>query len=187
MTNVDTYTLQEEEGSGKLRFFFESVGEEEVVKLVEYGYIQPLEIGHLYNLGFGDYDIETGTILDDVNTNNGDMWPVLNTVLSTIPQFFDEHPFDTIAVQGSDSVPGFEERCRPNCENPRRCKTVCRNLNRRINSYRYFLDKHYAELTQTYVFFGYIRALQKRVPYRKEVKYDAIFVTKKQFPLLTSS
>ncbi|WP_426059969.1 DUF6934 family protein [Hymenobacter sp. B1770] len=179
MKNISTYPLREADDEPKNRkFFFKSIGKLTIVKVVEYMYVQPYGLGGLYNLAFGDYDKATRSIIDDTNSNNDDIRPVMNTVLSTIPLFFDEYPYATIAVQGSDSGAEFEIQCRITCLN-KRCDATCRNADRRINSYRYFLNKNYDELKETYVFSGYIRALSQKFPYRPDVKYDAVFVSKK--------
>ena len=183
MNNVAPYPIEEEEDSGKQKFFFESTGQKSIIKTIEYSYIQNFGLGGLYNLGFGDYDPATGAVSDDINSNNGDLWSVASTVLSTIPLFFEDHPYDTISVQGSDSIAGFEAECRQTCTQiHRRCKAGCKNLDRRINTYRYFLDKNHDELAQTYAFGGYIAALRRIVPYQAKVKYDAVLVSRKVLP-----
>ncbi|MBO2010869.1 DUF6934 family protein [Hymenobacter negativus] len=180
MKTISTYPIIEADDEPKSRkFFFESTGKQSIVKAVEYSFVMEYGLGGLYNLAFGDYDRATGAISDDKNSNNDDIWPVLNTVVNTVPTFFSEHPFATITVQGSDSGAEFEEQCKAICAN-KRCAGGCRNVDRRIKAYRFFVDRNYEELKQTYVFSGYISALQRVVPYQRNVKYDAIFVSKKQ-------
>lgn len=179
MKNITTYALREAEDEPRNRkFFFKSTGKITIVKAVEYMYVQPYGLGGLYNLAFGDYDKATRSIIDDTNSNNDDMRSVMNTVLSTIPLFFSEYPYDTIAIQGSDSGAEFEMQCKQTCTN-KRCSATCRNADRRIKSYRYFVNKNYDELKESYVFSGYIRALQQKFSYMPDVKYDAVFVSKK--------
>ena len=57
-----------------------------------------------YNLGFGDYDEKTGLLSDKTISNNGDMRKVLRTVVSALEIFFQEHPNQTVHVEGSDSI-----------------------------------------------------------------------------------
>ncbi len=64
----------------------------------------------IFNLGFGDYDINEDKIDDSANTGNGDVYKVLNTVLTTIPKFFDTFHDAMLMVQGSDSKTEFTER-----------------------------------------------------------------------------
>lgn len=45
-----------------------------------------------FNLGFGDHDLVARKINDNANTENGDVYDVLNTELNTIPLFFEEYP-----------------------------------------------------------------------------------------------
>jgi hypothetical protein len=56
----------------------------------------------VYNLGFGDYDLDTDSISDDLTTNNGDPYKVFHTVLHTIPQFFETYSDAMMMVLGSD-------------------------------------------------------------------------------------
>lgn len=177
MNNVETYPLEEDEE--KKKFSFQSIGKEDIIKTVEYTFLQDFGIGGLYNLGFGDFDPATGLVDDDDNSNNDDIYTVLGTVLSTVPKFFADNPYDTITVQGSDSGPVFVQHCKQTCVNKRCVGTTCRKEGRRIRTYRYFVDKNYEELNKTYSFFGYIRALKRRVPYQAHVKYDAVFVSKR--------
>ena len=55
----------------------------------------------LYNLAFGDKDIETGEIDDKVISNNGDSEKVLTTVVATVYAFFDKYPDAWIYATGS--------------------------------------------------------------------------------------
>ena len=50
----------------KLSYFFESIGESTITKVIEYEYIQDLPSGRkVYNLGFGDYDERTDTFKEN--------------------------------------------------------------------------------------------------------------------------
>ena len=68
----------------------------------------------VFNLGFGDYDITTDTLDDKINSNNGDHYRVFNTVLSTIPTFFDAYKGAILMVNGSDGTQKFVEFCKEN-------------------------------------------------------------------------
>jgi hypothetical protein len=84
--------------------------------------------------------------------NKGDGRIVLNTVLSTIPLFFDLYPTDALIVQGSDSREDFPEKCRLTCR--KRCTESCKKQNQRIRIYCNFLNKNFTTLVKTYIFFG---------------------------------
>jgi len=72
MSNAkEVYSLQSQISTEQLKFLFISTGVKKVVKVVQYSYISDLLGKDVYNLGFGDYDIDSDTILDDVNTNKG--------------------------------------------------------------------------------------------------------------------
>lgn len=82
------YNIAEDKSEYGLKFFFISKGQRDVIKAIQYAFVQKLNGRDIYNLGFGDYDIEKDIITDDVNTNNGDVYKVFQTVLNTIPVFF---------------------------------------------------------------------------------------------------
>lgn len=70
-------------------FEFVSVGSNgRFNKLVQY---TPTNYKDLYNLGFGDKNIDTGEIDDNVISNNGDSEKVLATVVATLYAFTDKH------------------------------------------------------------------------------------------------
>jgi hypothetical protein len=56
---------------------------------------------NVYNLGFGDFDEDTGEISDLSVTNNGDSLRVLATVASTVYAFMKKYPDAWIFVTGS--------------------------------------------------------------------------------------
>jgi hypothetical protein len=121
-------------------------------KIVEHSLIETRENRKVYNLGFGDYNAETGQVIDDEVFNRGDGRIVLNTVLLTIPLFFDQNPNDALIVQGSDSRDDFPEKCRLTCT--KRCTDNCRKQHQRIRIYCNFLDKSFSSLVKKYIFFG---------------------------------
>lgn len=55
----------------------------------------------VFNLGFGDVDIETGEINDSVITDNKDSQKVLGTVASTIYKFFEKYADCYVFATGS--------------------------------------------------------------------------------------
>lgn len=131
------YPLTKNESANDLTFFFVSEGRQPTIKLIEYVYVGKLFGYDLYNLGFGDYDIEKDTIIDIRNSNNGDHYKVFHTVLSSVPVFFNKYPEAVLMVQGRDSRSEFVDACRPACR--KRCSHECKNFRRRINIYNYYV------------------------------------------------
>ncbi len=183
MSNLkNIYELQENKSEHDLKFFFISKGKQDIVKVIQYSFVQELNGKSIYNLGFGDYDLIDDTISDNTNTNNGDGYKVFNTVLSTIPSFFKNYSSDILMVQGSDGRPEFIKHCKLTCR--KQCKDECKNYNRRINIYRGYVDKNYKELSIDYQFFGGIRDLGQKIsiePYEQHKKYDSVFLFKKVY------
>ena len=179
MNNVAIYATEQTTENKKVQFLFESIGERTIIKAVEFAPIQKMSGRTIYNLGFGDFDEGLGTIIDDVNSNNGDMRIVFNTVLSTVPLFFDINPEAVIIVSGSDSHANFIKDCLPNCR--KKCVDYCKNYHRRIKTYRYFVDKNFDFLSLDYLFFGRNKSgantFVQYIPYQE---YDDILVYKKK-------
>ena len=85
--------------SDTMSFRFTSISPKgEIPKLVVYA---KTPTKGLYNLGFGDEDINTGTINDLVVTNNEDSQKVLATVASTVYEFVKKYPRAWIVATGS--------------------------------------------------------------------------------------
>ena len=90
-----------------LLFTFESVGEKIITKRVIYSkFDNPEDIGlpsnvSVYNLGFGDFDIQTGQLDDQITSKNGDTEQVLATVAGTAFDFWMEYPHARIFFAGS--------------------------------------------------------------------------------------
>jgi hypothetical protein len=72
-----------------------------IVKLVDYFFLPDLGV---WNLGFGDYNWETGQIDDQIVSDNGDGRKVLATVVFTLINFFDEYPNETVIFTGSTNL-----------------------------------------------------------------------------------
>lgn len=79
-------------------FEFLSAGPKGTIKkVVRYRLIA----GHVYNLGFGDWDEKAQTVRDDVRTNNEDRDKVLATVAFTLIDFIQFHPDAIVFAKGS--------------------------------------------------------------------------------------
>ncbi len=74
-----------------------------ILKVVVYAQIEKYGETY-YNLGFGDYNKETGKPDDTIVSDNGDMCKVLRTIVSTLPQFFEQFPDATVHIMGSDRI-----------------------------------------------------------------------------------
>lgn len=94
---LDKYELKSGE---QLKVFeFVSVGTKgKITKIVQY---TPTNYKDLYNLGFGDKNIETGGIDDNIISNNGDSEKVLATVVATLYAFIDNHRETMVYATGS--------------------------------------------------------------------------------------
>lgn len=177
LRNIDIYETKVSIENSIVQYLFESTGERNVIKAVQYIGFETKNGQTIYNLGFGDYDFETKSISDSENTNNGDMRTVFNTVLNTVPKFFKDNPGYPIYVQGSDSSGSFEEECRRSCS--KKCDDFCKNKNRRIRTYIYFINKNLKKLSTEYIFFGFDEDQKSFVPYLPKNKYIAVLVYKK--------
>lgn len=155
--NSTIYTLSEskDENNNYLRYYFISEGKESIIKIIDYQYIQEYEQQNIYNLAFGNYDAVNDIVVDDANSNNGDVYTVFNTVLASIPAFFEIFPNDKIIVQGSDGTQGFLEKCKQNCI--KNCDDKCRKFNQRLKIYKAYVDKNYDNLIKEYKFYGGFR------------------------------
>src|SRR5690242_10486127 len=92
--------------SGRLIFYFVSLndhGSNPVLKIITYEPVDRYGVRY-YNLGFGDYGNDIGLLDDKVISNNGDMRKVLETVVSTLKFFFQEHPEKIVHIEGSDQT-----------------------------------------------------------------------------------
>lgn len=179
MNNLPIYKTEQVEEELTIQYFFESVGKKSIIKVIIYSPIDYRDGKVVFNLGFGDYDEELGTIIDNVNSNNNDMRIVFNTVLSTVPLFFNNYPEAVIIVSGSDSHEDFIKECLPTCT--KKCEEHCKNYQRRIKTYRYYVDKNFDELTEDYIFFGRNKSKANTfVQYIPNHEYDDILVYKKK-------
>ncbi|RKR05782.1 hypothetical protein C8C83_5132 [Flavobacterium sp. 90] len=178
MNNIDIYETNLSIQNSILQYLFESTGEKKIIKAVQYSAFETQSGATIYNLGFGNYNSETKSISDKENSNNGDMWNVFNTVLSTVPKFFNDNPGFPIYVQGSDSSDSFAEECKKSCS--KKCLGTCKNKSRRIRTYTYFVDKYFKELSKNYIFFGLNEEQRDFVQYFPKNKYIGILVYKKK-------
>lgn len=188
MNIENIYTWEERHSEDSFMFFFMSEGKSDLIKAIQFRALEKVSFpeGHpmydreIYNLGFGDYNPDDDTINDSEVSNNGDPYKVFNTVLSTIPPFFESNHGKVIMVSGSDSRAEFVDKCKETCK--KNCSGSCKNFNRRINIYKRYIDKNHDSLSIDYQFFGGMRTELGRIiiqEYDKNQKYDLIFLLKK--------
>jgi uncharacterized protein DUF6934 len=93
---LEQYDLKAEESL--MIFEFVSEGPKgKILKLVKY---EETNLKGLYNLAFGDKDLNTGEINDSVISNNDDSIKVLATVVATVYAFTDKYPYSWIYATG---------------------------------------------------------------------------------------
>lgn len=177
------YEFTEEKSELNIKYLFISKGKKDVVKAIDYTFVGQLhQQQQIFNLGFGDYDIDTDTIDDSVNSENGDVYAVFHTVLNSIPKFFETYSDAAIIVQGSDSGKDFIDKCKPTCKKSCDNQNTCKNQNRRISVYRNYVNKGFDTLSKEYTFYGGVRNMNNRIEieaYIVEKKYDSVLVVKK--------
>ena len=174
------YETSKHQSPKEIRFVFVSTGARRISKIIQYTYAYQFENRDVYNLGFGDYNPDLDQFEDLVTTGNSDTYKVFNTVLSTIPSFFEMYDDAILMVTGSDSGPDFARECRKTCL--RKCLTCCKKFNQRVTIYRNYVDKYFCDLSLSYWFLGGFMhgnrdmTTERYIPGRK---YDVIFMFKK--------
>jgi hypothetical protein len=176
------YTVQKKIAGNSIFYLFLSEGKRNIIKAIEYSYVQELMDKRLYNLAFGDFDLASWSLLDDPISGNGDHYRVFNTVLQSIPDFFAVYPDALLMVRGSDSRPQFIQKCRLNCK--KKCpEGQCKNSHRRITIYLNYVNMNFSALKEEYLFYGgkqnpYNQHVMEA--YRKDENYDSVFSSKKE-------
>lgn len=175
------YETEENITEKGIKYIFVSKGKKSQIKAIHYSLMEELGGKKIFNLGFGDYNLTNDTIADDVNSNNGDMYTVFNTVLSTVPRFFEIHHNAITLVKGSDSSIEFIGKCRTSCK--KKCTNICRNADRRINIYRGYVDKNFDILKKDYTFYRGIYKSEDQpimINYEPGRKCESVLFSKKQ-------
>ena len=97
---LDSYELNA--GRNLMTFEFLSEGRRgRIIKVIQF---QPMNIENVYNLAFGDKNIETGRLNDEVITDNGDSEKVLATVVAALYIFTDRYSDTWIYATGSTAA-----------------------------------------------------------------------------------
>ena len=96
--NLEKYDIETEVNSTYFEFISKGT-QGSIVKVIKYSKI--FEEQEIYNLCFGDKNMTTGELDDNVISNNGDTYRVLATVASTLHEFFNEFPNAIVYSKGS--------------------------------------------------------------------------------------
>jgi hypothetical protein len=141
---LDKYELKS--GEQLEVFEFVSIGQKgKIPKIVQY---TPTNYKDLYNLGFGDKNIETGEIDDIVISNNGDSEKVLATVVATLYAFIDKHKESMVYATGSTKS--------------------------RTRLYRMGITKYLDEIKEDFEIYGELENGWEE--FQKDVEYEAFLV-----------
>jgi hypothetical protein len=140
------YDLEAEESLEVFEFI--SVGDKgEIVKIVQFLQISD----NLYNLGFGDKNLETGEISDIIVSNNGDSRKVLATVAASIYAFTSKNQNAFVFATGSTKA--------------------------RTRLYRIGIANNLDEILQDFDVFGLLS--DELETFRKGVDYQGFFVKRR--------
>jgi hypothetical protein len=130
--------------------FFSEGPKGNIKKVVRYRLIEG-SAGNIYNLGFGDWNDETGDIDYHVNTNNADSQKVLITVADTVLDFIQHHPEAIIFIQGSTAS--------------------------RTRLYQMEISTFWENIHKLFVIVGYVNDDWR--PFEKGINYDAFLIIKR--------
>ena len=144
---IEKYHLKSD---NTLTFFeFISVGSRGTIrKMIEF---QVTSTPNLFNLAFGDKNLETGEIDDLAISNNGDTEKVLGTVVAALYAFFDRHPGAIVYATGS--TPG------------------------RTRLYRMGITKFYEEIKNDFYLYGQLG--YKLYIFEEGVEYEGFLAQRK--------
>jgi hypothetical protein len=120
----------------------------EIPKIIKYS---ETNLKDLYNLAFGDKNLDTGELDDTIVSNNGDSEKVLATVVSTVYAFCDKHPDSWIFATGSTKA--------------------------RTRLYRMGISKYIDEIKNDFDIYGLRENEWEK--FVKEIEYDAFLVRRK--------
>ncbi len=141
---LDKYELKS--GEQLEVFEFVSIGiNGKIPKIVQY---TPTNYKDLYNLGFGDKNIETVEIDDTIISNNGDSEKVLATVVATLFAFIDKHKEAMVYATGSTKS--------------------------RTRLYRMGITKYFDEIKEDFDVFGELESGWEE--FQKDIEYEAFLV-----------
>lgn len=131
---------------------FEFLSEGSKGKILKLITFNETNLKDLYNLAFGDKNIDTGDIDDMAVTNNGDSETVLSTVVASVYAFTDKYPESMVYAIGSTKA--------------------------RTRLYRMGITKYIKEIDKDFEIFGLSDNLWQ--PFEKDVNYEAFLAKRKK-------
>ena len=147
---LEKYKL--EFNASKTSFEFISEGPKgSILKRIEYTKVEIKGVKNLYNLGFGDINIDSIEIDDVVVTDNQDREKVLATVASTVFIFTKRYPKAKIIMRGRNTA--------------------------RTRLYRMAINKYFDELSEHFDIKGNFN--KQWLPFEKNVDYVAFLISRK--------
>jgi len=173
------YDMVECKSENSVKYYFISPGLINVMKGIDFNFLDRTGNIEVFNLGFGDYDFGTGEIDDNSKTGNNDGRKVFSTVLNAIPKFFQYYPEKMLLIRSSDSTIQFKTNCQQTCK--RMCGDKCRKFKQRLRIYRNYLNQNFKQLGIGYDFFGGFidqNGIILFEPYIIEKEYDVILIKK---------
>jgi hypothetical protein len=136
-----------------MTFEFISEGKKGLIhKIVRY---QPTNIQGVFNLAFGDKNLQTGDIDDTAISNNGDSDKVLATIVASVYAFTDYYPYAWIYATGSTKS--------------------------RIRLYRMGITKYLNDVKEDFELFG--ERDDDWENFRKNIHYDGFLIRRKNHKL----
>jgi hypothetical protein len=148
--NLEKYNI--EVNSTKTSFEFVSEGPKgRILKRIEYSELKVKGIENLYNLGFGDVNLESNDIDFSVITDNKDSEKVLATVINTIYIFAKYHPEAKIHFEGVNKA--------------------------RTRLYQIAISVYFEDFSKTFDIQGYTS--EKWFNYEKNISHEAFLITLK--------
>ncbi len=130
-------------------FEFVSVGKKgRITKLIKFS---ETHLKDFYNLGFGDKNITTNNIDDQVVSNNGDSEKVLATVVAAVYVFTDKNPNAWVYATGSTEA--------------------------RTRLYQIGINKYYDKVIEDFEIYGLKKG--QWTDFQKNVNFDAFVVKRK--------
>ena len=122
-----------------------------ILKGIDYSQIKLYGFKNVYNLAFGDIDLNSGEIDDLVVTNNQDREKVLATVANTVIAFTKRRPKAHIFIRGSTQP--------------------------RTRLYQMAISKYFDELSKNFEIQGKFK--RTWLPFEKNINFDAFLIIRK--------
>ncbi len=144
---LERYQLKSEESLHTFEFISEGRNGK-VHKIVQF---TETNVKSVFNLGFGDKNIETGLVDDSVITNNEDSQKVLVTVASAVFAFTSKYPDCFVFAAGLTKS--------------------------RTRLYRMGISNNFDDISESFVVYGLLN--EEWVIFNKNIEYEAFLVKRK--------